>query len=397
ALADTTDPEMRAHLQKIINDLSVEAAEYVIPNEFDRLITHYGGTKLNARTSQDYTCFFNTFSPQYIAQWAEINSERLMNPVFRMFQGELETVYEEKEMYDDTIGGKAMPKILERYFYPHPYAHAIIGCNEYIKNIRVSDVRRFFEEYYVASNMGLLLSGDFDTDHVLPIIEPAFSRIKSGKAPKRDYEQPRGFHGREKMVVNMEMPFVKGMAMGFRGLRADNPDQLPLKLATMLLNNSNGTGFLDKLVVDHKLLSALVVNDSYKEAGMLGIMVMTKFFFQSYPSAEKLLWKVIDRIKSGDFSDGMFESLKLEMKRDILFDMEEINSRMGMMIGVFSQDKSWQDYINEVLDIDKITRQDVIDVANRYFTKDYLLITKKTGSYPSSPLPSTGFKPIKPK
>ena len=88
ALADTEDPKMRAHLQQIINDLSVRAAEYVIPNEFDRLISRFGGTKLNAGTSYDYTLYFNTFSPQYISQWAEINSERLVNPVFRLFQSE---------------------------------------------------------------------------------------------------------------------------------------------------------------------------------------------------------------------------------------------------------------------------------------------------------------------
>ena len=103
ALADTEDPNMRAHLQQIINDLSVRAAEYVIPNEFDRLISRFGGTKLNAGTSYDYTLYFNTFSPQYISQWAEINSERLVNPVFRLFQSELETVYEEKNMYGDTM------------------------------------------------------------------------------------------------------------------------------------------------------------------------------------------------------------------------------------------------------------------------------------------------------
>ena len=103
ALADTEDPKMRAHLQQIINDLSVRAAEYVIPNEFDRLISRFGGTKLNAGTSYDYTLYFNTFSPQYISQWAEINSERLVNPVFRLFQSELETVYEEKNMYGQDL------------------------------------------------------------------------------------------------------------------------------------------------------------------------------------------------------------------------------------------------------------------------------------------------------
>ena len=100
-LAAQADPQIRETIQQEINQLSLRAAEYVIPNEFDHLITRYGGSKLNAGTSYDFTVYFNTFSPQYIAQWAEINSERLLNPVFRLFQSELETVYEEKNMMID--------------------------------------------------------------------------------------------------------------------------------------------------------------------------------------------------------------------------------------------------------------------------------------------------------
>ena len=149
ALADTEDPKMRAHLQQIINDLSVRAAEYVIPNEFDRLISRFGGTKLNAGTSYDYTLYFNTFSPQYISQWAEINSERLVNPVFRLFQSELETVYEEKNMYGDTMASVAIEKLTERYFYPHPYAYPIIGSAENLKNPRLSEMRRFLSLIHI--------------------------------------------------------------------------------------------------------------------------------------------------------------------------------------------------------------------------------------------------------
>ena len=145
-LAETEDPEQRAQLQMVINDLSVRAAEYVIPNEFDRLISRYGGTKLNAGTSYDYTLYFNTFSPQYIAQWAEINSERLMNPVFRLFQSELETVYEERNMYGDAMASMAIQKITERYFYPHPYAYPIIGSAENLKNTRLSEKHSFSEQ-----------------------------------------------------------------------------------------------------------------------------------------------------------------------------------------------------------------------------------------------------------
>ena len=91
-------PTKRAALtiQRNINRLSQEAGKYAIPNEFENLISTYGGTGLNAYTSFDETVFHNSFAPQYIAQWCELNSERLINPVFRLFQGELETVYEEK-------------------------------------------------------------------------------------------------------------------------------------------------------------------------------------------------------------------------------------------------------------------------------------------------------------
>lgn len=79
-----------------INRLSVKAAKYVIPNEFDRLTTLYGGSGLNAGTGQDQTSYYNTFDPRYMHHWLALNSERLRNPVFRTFQNELETVYEEK-------------------------------------------------------------------------------------------------------------------------------------------------------------------------------------------------------------------------------------------------------------------------------------------------------------
>lgn len=397
ALAETTDPKMRAHLQQIINDLSVRAAEYVIPNEFDRLISRFGGTKLNAGTSYDYTLYFNTFSPQYIAQWAEINSERLMNPVFRLFQSELETVYEEKNMYGDAMANAAIEKVTERYFYPHPYAYPIIGSAENLKNPRLSEMRRFFEKYYVASNMGLILSGDFRSEEVLPILESTFSRLRKGEVPRRETVTLPPFEGREKVTVRVPMPFVKIMALGFRGVPANHPDQAALNVAVALLNNSNGTGYLDKLTVEHKVMGAMAINQGMNEAGILGLLIFPKFFFQTYAAAESLVWKQINRIKEGDFSEEMFQSLKLEQKREYASKLEDINARAEVMMRIFSQGKSWEEYIDEVACVDELTREQVIEVARRYFTDNYMYVTKKTGRYPKTILPKPDYAPIIPK
>lgn len=396
-LAMTEDTAARARLQKEINELSIRSSEYVIPNEFNRLINRFGGSGLNAATSYDATIYFNTFSPQYMVQWAEINSERLINPVFRLFQSELETVYEEKNMYGDFIGGQVMDTLMARYFGPHPYAYPIIGSTKNLKNPRLTEMHKFFEDYYVASNMALILSGDFDAQQVMPILEKAFSRIRSGNAPKQEKVMLPPFNGRETMKVKFPIPFIKAMGLGFRGVSANHEDQVALNIAVNLLNNANGTGYLDKLMVEHKLMGALAINESMNEAGILAVAIMPKLLIQSYSSAEKMVWDEINRVKNGDFSDEMFNSLKLEQKRQYASSLENIDSRATIMMNLFSQGKSWNDYLNEVARIESITKEDVVRVAQKYFSNNYLCVTKSTGKYPKDNLPKPAFSLVVPR
>ena len=396
-LAATEDEAVRSQIQKEINELSIRSSDYVIPNEFNRLISKYGGSGLNAATSYDATIYFNTFSPQYMSQWAEINSERLLNPVFRLFQSELETVYEEKNMYGDFIGGPVMDRLLARYFAPHPYAYPIIGSTKNLKNPRLTEMRKFFEEYYVASNMGLILSGDFDTEAVLPVLEKTFSRIRPGEAPKHDIVALPPFKGKEKMKIKFPVPLVKAMGMGFRGVPANHEDQVALAVAVNMLNNANGTGFLDKLMVDRKIMASMAMNESMNEAGILAVAVIPKLMFQTYGGAEKLVWKEINRVKEGDFSDEIFNSLKQEQRRQYASNLENIDSRARIMMSLYSQGKSWEDYLQEVSGIDALTKEDVVRVARKYFSENYLCVTKTTGKYPKDNLTKPDFSPIVPK
>ena len=396
-LSQTENKKEREKIQKEINLLSIQAADYVVPNEFDHLISRYGGTRLNAGTSLDTTIYYNTFAPQYMEQWANLNSERLINPVFRLFQNELETVYEEKNMYSDAVGALSIEKLTERFFYPHPYAYPIIGHSRYLKNPRLSDMRKFFETYYVARNMGLILCGDFCADEVFPILDRCFSRIREGELPERNVVQLPPFQGREEVKIKYPVPFMKMMAIGFRGVSNNHADQIALNIAVSLLNNTNGTGFLDRLTVEHRVMGAMAVNESLNEAGILGIFVMPKLLFQSYDSAEELVWKEIGRLKSGDFSRDMFESLKLERKREYVSSLENISSRAQVMMRIFSQGRAWNDYLDEISRIDMLTKEDIMAVANKYFTSDYLCAIKSTGQYPKEYLPKPKYLPVKPK
>ena len=395
-LAQSKSDTIRKKIQTEINTLSIKAANFVIPNEFDRLVSKYGGSELNAWTSFDNTVYHNTFSPQYFDQWAEICSERIINPVFRLFQSELETVYEEKNMYNDQIFNPAFEKLLGKFFYPNPYAYPIVGSTENLKNPKLSDMKRFFRDYYVAGNMGLILSGDFDPEEVIPVLERSFGRIQMGDAPKKEILQPNPIKGIESMDILVKIPIIKMFLLAWRGASSGNPDEVSLEILTGLLTNDSGTGLLDKLTSDGKLLQAVLMQENMNEAGLIYALVVPKVAFQSNESAKKIVMQEIEKLKKGDFSEETLTSLKKEIKRRSESGLEDISSRSRQMISLLTQGKTWEQYLKEIQSIDDITKDDIVRIANKYFTGNYMVFNKKTGSYPKDNLQKPPFAPIVP-
>ncbi|MFA4864913.1 MAG: insulinase family protein, partial [Bacteroidales bacterium] len=100
-LAEAAGEEERAGIQLEINRLSVKASEYAIPNETEKILSEMGGTNVNAGTSNEEIVYYNIFPANQVEKWLDVYSNRFINPVYRLFQSELETVYEEYNMYKD--------------------------------------------------------------------------------------------------------------------------------------------------------------------------------------------------------------------------------------------------------------------------------------------------------
>lgn len=102
-LARTKTFKERDSIQREINSVSLKAGKYAIPNELDKVLDEIGSTMVNAFTSDEVVAYFNVFPENQIKKWLAIYAHRFKNPVFRLFQSELETVFEEKNMYDDNF------------------------------------------------------------------------------------------------------------------------------------------------------------------------------------------------------------------------------------------------------------------------------------------------------
>lgn len=396
-LALTTTTAERMAIQSHINELSVKAAEYAIPNEFNNLISRYGGSGLNAGTSYDYTMYYNTFVPQYIAQWCELNSERLISPVFRLFQGELETVYEEKNMYSDNIIMPAMEKFMATAFEGTPYEYPIIGSTENLKNPKLSEMRAFYDRYYVAGNMALILCGDIKGDSIIPVIERTFGRIKPGTAPARRINKPKDFDGKTTVGLKVPIPLIKAIGRCYHGPKVSDRDAVALDVATKLLMNDQQTGLLDSLTDAGKWLMGFAGYIANRDAGTIIVGAAPNIPFASKKKAEQLFVAQIERLKTGDFSEETLEHIKKESTRDWLTDMEDINKRANMMIAAYTETGSWDKYLKTKESVKNITKADIMMVAGKYLDSKYVTLVKKFGTYGKDKVSQPGYKAITPK
>lgn len=396
-LAQTTIPAERMAIQSHINELSAKAAEYAIPNEFNNLISRYGGSGLNAGTSYDYTAYYNTFVPQYIAQWCELNSERLISPVFRLFQGELETVYEEKNMYSDNMVMPAMEKFMSTAFEGTPYEYPIIGSTENLKNPRLSEMKAFYDKYYVAGNMALILCGDIVGDSVMPIVEKTFGRIKPGTAPSRRINEPAAFDGKTTVGLKIPIPIIKAIGRCYHGPKVSDRDAVALDVATKLLMNDQQTGLLDSLTDAGKWMMGFAGYIANRDAGTILVGAAPNIPFGSNKKAEQLFVSQIERLKKGDFSDETLDHIKKESMRDWLTDMENISQRANMMMAAFTETGSWSEYLKIQESVKDITKADIMRVANKYLNDKYVTLVKKFGTYGKDRVSQPGYKAITPK
>ncbi len=393
-LHETTDVVERQAIQQKINNLSRKSADYAIPNEVDVILTQMGGKGLNAGTAYDQTMYYNTFPSNQLSKWMDVYVERFRNPVFRLFQSELETVYEEKNMYGDSPINAFQEYLFKEAFGEHPYGRPIIGYTEHLKNPQTSKMREFYNTYYVANNMTLILVGDFDIEATEPLVAEKFGTWRSGELPKEpDYTLPT-FDG--PTVKEVKMTPIKMGAIVFPGVKTSDPDMLPLTLACMVFANGE-TGLMDKLMKDGDIMAAMLAPLSLEDHGANLIFYIPKLLGQSHEKAEALVFDCLEQLKKGEFSDDLFEAMRMSMLMVRLKETESFRSLTDLFLGLEMSGQTYEEYIDETERLKTITKAEVVAIANKYFGNDYLDVRSKMGFPAKDKVDKPTWKPIEAK
>jgi predicted Zn-dependent peptidase len=170
----STDTTRREEIYRRIDKENTQASGFGIPNEFDRTYKTLGFRGINAFTSNEMTVFISDLPKNRLETWAAMEADRFAHPVFRMFQTELETVYEEKNRSMDNAW-RILDEALNKALYKdHPYGQTTLGSMEHLRNPSLAKMYDFVRTNYIPNNMTLALAGDFDRAEALKVIEKSF-------------------------------------------------------------------------------------------------------------------------------------------------------------------------------------------------------------------------------
>ncbi len=387
-----TDADERLEAYKKIDSLSYEASKYAIPNEYDKIMKSIGSTGTNAATSNDFTYYVENIPNNQLRNWAKVQADRFSQPVLRLFHTELETVYEEKNMSLTNDGRRANEALMAALFPDHPYGlQTTLGHPEHLKNPSMTSINEFYKKYYVPNNMALSMSGDFDPDEAIRIVDEYLGKLVPGELPPL----PKVNNSKiEKIsvseLVGLEAENVR-IAYKFPGATSD--EAVMADLLSLMLSNGKA-GLIDlNINQKQKALWASTYFYSLNDYSTLVLLAGNKAD-QSLDEAKALLLEQIDLLKKGDFPDWLIESAVNNLKLRELKRAESNRGRANAMAMAYIKRQDWKDVVEYNDRLAKIKKSELIKFANDNLQDNYVVIYKKQGK--PDDIPKVDKPPITP-
>lgn len=378
----TKDEAARLAIYKKIDSLSFEASKLAIPNEYDKLMAAIGANGTNAYTSNDMTVYVEDIPSNQVENWAKIQADRFSNNVIRGFHTELETVYEEKNMSLTKDPRKVLEKLLAVLYPHHPYGtQTVLGTQEDLKNPSITNIKEYYKTWYVPNNMAICLSGDFDPDKMIRVIDQNFGGMKrNDQLPTLDLaEETPMTTPVEAEVVGPESAFL---TLGWRFPGASSTESELMSIVGDILYNGQA-GLIDlNLTQQQKVL--------YAYAGAIPMTDYGTFVIQASPKPgqtleelKTLLLEEVNKLKSGDFDNALIEATVNNYKLHQQKQLESNAERADWFVTAFINNQDWAQEVGALDRMSKVTKKDIVAYANKYLGDNYAAVYKREGKDPN--------------
>ncbi|MBV8326130.1 insulinase family protein [Chryseobacterium sp.] len=372
------DPEKKKEIYQKIDQVSQEASQYAIANEYDKAISSLGASGTNAHTWFDETVYKNNIPNNELEKWLKIEKERFSEIVLRLFHTELESVYEEFNRAQDNDTRLVNYELMDALFPTHPNGQqTTLGKPEHLKNPSMKAIHKYFDEYYVPNNYAMVLVGDLDFEETIQLVDQYFGMIPYRELPKKTpvVEAP----ATEIVRKTVKSPTTQRIQLAWRTDSYGTREAMLADIVANILSNRPEAGLLDLHINQtQKLLWAQAFSVGLKQYGYLSIFAVPKET-QTLDDAKEMVLEEIELIKKGDFPDWMLPAIINDFKLQRIKGLETAEGLATNLYDSYIKGRTWEQELNEMDEYSLLTKEDVVNFANTFFKDNYVIVYKEKG------------------
>lgn len=360
----------KSGIAHMLEHLNFKSTKNLKAGEFDEIVKGFGGVN-NASTSFDYTHYYIKSASKNMDKSLELFADLMENLTLKdeEFQPERDVVAEERRWRtDNNPMGYLQFRLFNNAYIYHPYHWTPIGFMSDIQNWSIEDIKNFHSTYYQPKNAIVIVAGDIDEEKVFASVEKHFKDIKNTK------EIPSSVHtvepkqdGEKRVTINRESA-VQMLAITYHIPNFEHEDQVALSALSELLSSGKSSILHKKLVDEKRLVNTIYAyNMDLKDPGLFMFIAVANEGISALEIENEIL-DIIAQIKKGDVSQKDIEKIKINTKADFIFSLES-SSEVASLYGSFLVRDNIQPLLNYEKNVEKLTKEDLINVANKYLNK----------------------------
>ncbi len=357
-------------LRERIDSLETEAGTYVLPSEYERVLTTNGARGLNATTDWESTTYFVQLPANRAQLWFLLESDRMAHPVFREFYAERDIVAEERRLRVETNpGGLLFEAHMAAAFTVHPYGQPVVGYMSDIQRLRRPDVEAYFRRYYGPSNVVVTVVGDVDSGQILAWAEEYFGELPASEIPEPVLSKEPAQRGERRV----EVVFDAGpqLRIGWPVVETTHPDAPALSVLSWLLTGGRTSRLHRRLVIEDRVATS--VNSSMGP----GIRFPGIFSIGATPRApnstedvEAAIYAELDSLRQTPPTEREMQRIRNQLEAS---EVRRLTSNLGLALQLAGSASAFGDWRTTFGFADRLAAvepEDVSRVARQFFTRE---------------------------
>ncbi len=351
--------------------------------EIDKILDSKGA-EVNAATSKDYTHYYIEIPSKDFDLALKLHADMLQNPLIprKELERERKVVIEEISKCKDSAQNRMFDNFYTLLYEKsnHPYKRTVIGKKEVIETVTREEILNYFNRFYTPDAYTTVIVGDIDKEEAIRKVSEAFNQTKR-KQEKIKYPNILPITKIERKVDSMDIAKTHLM-LGFLAPKFSKPiDNYPLDVLATMLSSGKSSILNQKLKEEKNLvLSISSGNYSQKDSGLFYVYATLNPKLEA--EVESAIIEELGNIQQGKFDNNSLNRAKNLIKTDTYYSRESISNISDDLGYDFTFIDDINYYDNYLKNIDKVTKEDIIRVANKYFDlKKYAISIVRPSSF----------------